>query len=70
MFSIIYAFCFHDINIFKLGICNMFAGLDRYLNMFSYAEAIVFLLCCCAYLYSVYFCVDKYLADNSVTDLG
>ncbi len=37
-------------------------------NMFSHPEAVVFLLCSGAYLYSVYYCVDKYWQDLSISN--
>ncbi len=36
--------------------------------MFSQPEVVIFLLCCGGYLYSVYYCLEKYLEDNSISN--
>ena len=35
---------------------------------FCHPDTLIFLLCCGGYLYFVYYCVDKYLEDHSVTN--
>ena len=37
-------------------------------HTFCHPDTLIFLLCCGGYLYFVYYCVDKYLEDHSVTN--
>jgi hypothetical protein len=35
---------------------------------FLHPDTLIFLLCCAGYIYFVYYCIDHYLEDNSVTN--
>jgi hypothetical protein len=39
-------------------------------KMLNPAESVLFVLCFGGYLYSVYYCIEKYLDDHSVTNIG
>jgi hypothetical protein len=38
--------------------------------MLNHAETVLFALCFGGYLYSVYYCIEKYIEDKSVTNIG